>query len=181
MWKMQPEHLGVVVGKPWRHCLSLPPCPAPQRGPGGHTLLPGVDWTPCTGRGQGGRGLYGALWEQTRDVSSGSCTVQQTVPQWRAVESPGPKAWVGLPQELGLRPASHWSRAPGRLTFLCKAGDGRGRQSSPEEIRTLRPLLGSGPMREPWENQGQQCSPGWEDARADTATNSTPTRAHLRY
>lgn len=115
MWKMQPEYLvGVVVGKLWRHRLSLPPPPrpTPQRGPGGHTLLPGVDWTPCTGRGQGGSGLYGALWEQTRDVSSGSSTVQQTVPQWRAIESPGPKAWVGLPQELGLRPASPCSRPP---------------------------------------------------------------------
>ena len=126
-------------------------------------------------------GLYGH-----RSLMSHQSAPHSSLPGGGAVERPGPKAWgwgAGSchrsqhPSCFTPHQASHWSRAPVPLISLCKASDGRGGDSSAEEAWTLRPLLGSGWMKElslgkPRSTMQPRKVPGqiWP---------STPTRVHL--
>lgn len=83
MWKMQPEYLvGVVVGKLWRHRLSLPPpppAPPPSVAQEATPCFLGLTGHPAQGEAKeevGSMGLYGnrpEMSHQAAPLSSKLC------------------------------------------------------------------------------------------------------------
>lgn len=144
MWRMQPEHLGVGVG--WKPKEALHPRPQPH-GQGGAPPASHVTWGPMHRAGPWRKGALRDFVGTTKDVSSGSSSKLSPVEGCGKAGSQGLGGGChGTPAAscLASFQASHWSRAPGPWPSLCKQLAQR-----PEEVRTRRPLLSSGPMRGP--------------------------------